>query len=95
VQGGRVCRNFPTCDIQIGNLTTKMQCLNWTTVKLKERLEAAHIAISERLRILSQDHFGSPEERNGIADALNGLAMLEREIKRNSEQSQSDGHRRT
>jgi hypothetical protein len=63
--------------------------------KLKERLQAAHIAISERLRILSQDHFGSPEERNAIADALNGLAMLEREMKRNLKQSKSDGDVRT
>jgi hypothetical protein len=39
---------------------------------------------------LSQDHFGSPEERNAIADALNGLAMLEREITRNLGQSQAD-----
>lgn len=49
--------------------------------KLPQRILAAHIAISERLRILAQDHFGTPEERAAIADALNGLAMLDREIK--------------
>jgi hypothetical protein len=68
----------------------KAAMLELDASKLKERLQAAHIAISERLRILSQDHFGSPEERNAIADPLNGLSMLEREIKRNLEQSQSD-----
>ena len=45
------------------------------------RIQAAHLAISERLQVLSQDHFGSPEERNAIADALNGLAVLERELR--------------
>lgn len=48
--------------------------------KLGERIQAAHLAISERLRVLSQDHFGSPEERNAIRDALSGLAVLEREL---------------
>jgi MoxR-like ATPase len=52
--------------------------------KLKDRLQAAQIAISERLRMLSQDHFGTPEVRNAIADAVNGLAILEREIKHNA-----------
>jgi hypothetical protein len=47
--------------------------------KLPERILCAHQAISQRLRALSQDHFGTPEERNAIADALNGLAILERE----------------
>jgi hypothetical protein len=49
--------------------------------KLPDRILSAHQAISQRLQALSEDHFGSPEERNAIADALNGLLMLEREIK--------------
>jgi hypothetical protein len=48
--------------------------------KLPERVLCARQAISQRLQALSQDHFGTPEERNAIADALNGLAILEREI---------------
>lgn len=55
--------------------------------KLRQRILAAHIAISERLRILAQDHFGTAEERAAIADAVHGLAMLERELN-------GDAHRR-
>jgi hypothetical protein len=73
----------------------KAAMLELDNSKLKERLQVARIAISERLRVLSEDHFGSPEERNAITDALNGLAILEREIKRNLEQSQSDGDGRS
>jgi hypothetical protein len=73
----------------------KAAMLELDYIKLKERLQGAHLAISERLRILSQDHFASPEERSAIADALNGLAMLKREMKRNLKQSKSDGDGRT
>lgn len=55
--------------------------------KLGLRIQAAHLAISERLRVLSQDHFGRSEERNAITNALNGLAVLERELR----QSPSSG----
>jgi hypothetical protein len=40
--------------------------------KLKERVQAAHIAISERLRILSQDpsesHIAYAQRRNGYSE---------------------------
>jgi hypothetical protein len=47
---------------------------------LEERILAARRAISNRVQVLAQDHFGSPEERQAMADALNFLAMLEREL---------------
>jgi len=64
-------------------------------IAVQRMADVIQVAISERLLMLSQHHFGSPEERNAIADALNGLAMLERELKRNLEQSQSDWDVRT
>lgn len=48
--------------------------------KLPERIAVARKAITERLNELAQDHFGPPEERQAISDALNGLASLEREL---------------
>lgn len=58
---------------------------------LRERILAAQRAISQRMQVLSQDHFGTPEERNAIADALHGLAMLERELhNKNKEQAAGD-----
>jgi hypothetical protein len=51
-----------------------------TARKRRQRVLRAHQAISQRLQALSQDHFGTREEREAIADALNGLAMLEREL---------------
>lgn len=49
--------------------------------KLNLRVQAARVAISERLRVLSQDDFGTPEERQAIKDELNGLGVLERELR--------------
>ncbi len=54
--------------------------------KLSERVALAHKAIAERLNILAQHHFGAPDERQAISDALNGLAMLEREFERQPSQ---------
>lgn len=48
---------------------------------LPQRIASARNAIAKRLEILAQDHFGTPEERQAIADALNGLGTLERELK--------------
>ena len=49
--------------------------------KLEQRILAAHSAIAERMKVLAEDHYGTPEERDAIVDALNGLAMLERETR--------------
>jgi hypothetical protein len=50
---------------------------DWT--KLQERLQAAEREIHERQRVLSLDHGGTPEERQAISDALNGITHLKTE----------------
>jgi len=50
---------------------------DWT--KMQERLQVADHEIHERQRVLSLDHGGTPEERQAIADALNGLKVLRKE----------------
>ena len=47
--------------------------------KMQARVQAAESAINERQRILSEDHGGTPEERQAIADVLNGMRVLRRE----------------
>ena len=44
---------------------------DWT--KMQERLRSAEVEIHERLRVLSLDHGGSPEERQAIDGALRGI----------------------
>jgi hypothetical protein len=48
-------------------------------LKLPERIQIAESALHERQRVLSADHGGTPEERQAIADALTGLAVLRKE----------------
>jgi len=48
--------------------------------KLSERLAEAHAAIKARVGELSQDHFGTPEERMAIEAALGGLKTLSQEV---------------
>ena len=50
---------------------------DWT--KMRERIKAAESALHERQRVLSLDHGGTPEERQAIAGALNGIKVLERD----------------
>jgi hypothetical protein len=50
---------------------------DWT--KVQERLQSAMSAIHERQRVLAMDHGGTPEERQAIADALNGMNALQTE----------------
>lgn len=52
--------------------------------KLLERIVLARKAISERMNVFVQDHFGTSEERDAITDALNGLAMLEQEFEKSA-----------
>ena len=47
---------------------------DWT--KMQERLQAAEGEIRERQHVLSLDHGGTPEERQAIAEALNGITHL-------------------
>jgi len=48
--------------------------------KLSERIAEAHAAIRARVAELSQDHFGTPEERMAIEAAVRGLKTLSREV---------------
>jgi hypothetical protein len=50
---------------------------DWT--RMQERVEVAESEIHKRQRVLSEDHGGTPEERQAIADALNGMKALRRE----------------
>ena len=47
--------------------------------KMPERLRSAELEIHERQRILSLDHGGTPEERQAMAAALNGVKALRTE----------------
>lgn len=48
--------------------------------KMQARLLIAEKNLVDRLRVLSQDHGGTVEERQAIADALNGIKSLRSEI---------------
>jgi hypothetical protein len=48
--------------------------------KLRERIRAAKSAIDNRLHELQMDHGGTPEERQAITAALDGLNCLRREL---------------
>lgn len=50
---------------------------DWT--KMQERLQSVEVAIKQRQHVLSMDHGGTPEERQAIADALNGMRSLQAE----------------
>ena len=51
---------------------------DWT--KMKERLQAAESEICKRKHVLSMDHGGTPEERQAITDALNGMKSMQAEV---------------
>jgi L-amino acid N-acyltransferase YncA len=51
---------------------------DWT--KMQERIEWAESKINDRKRVLSEDHDGTPEERQAIANALNALGTLRTEV---------------
>jgi hypothetical protein len=53
--------------------------LETDTSQLAERIAAAENAIRRRTTELVQDHYGTPEERAAIADALVGLEILRTE----------------
>jgi hypothetical protein len=58
--------------------------------KQKERLLAAEHKIIARLRVLAQDHGGTPEEREAIVAALSGINALRSELSTRSVLSSSD-----
>jgi hypothetical protein len=50
---------------------------DWT--KMQERIGAAECQLHKRQRVLSEDRGGTLEERQAIADALNGTRCLRTE----------------
>lgn len=54
--------------------------LETDTERMPARLLVAEQQMVARLRVLSQDHGGTAEERQAIADALNGIKSLRSEI---------------
>jgi hypothetical protein len=57
--------------------------------KLRERIRAAKAAIDDRLHELQMDHGGTPEERQAITAALDGLNFLRRELQMPSDETGS------
>lgn len=54
----------------------KAALLETNGTRMRERIQSAEAKIRDRQRVLSQDHGGTPEERQAIADAMNGLKAL-------------------
>ena len=48
--------------------------------KMPERIQAAESALSQRTREFELDDGGTPEERQAIADAMRGLAVLRNDV---------------
>ena len=47
---------------------------DWT--KMQERVQTAESEIHKRRLVLSQDHGGTPEERDALVNAMGGLRVL-------------------
>jgi len=58
--------------------------------KLRTRVEEAKSAIDSRLHVLQLDHGGTPDERQAITDALQGLNVLRREMEIRADKEGSD-----
>ena len=48
--------------------------------KIEEHIQVAENGIKVRLHEFSMNHGGTPEENQAIADALNGLNILRKEV---------------
>jgi hypothetical protein len=51
---------------------------DWT--KMHDRIQSAECKIHDRQRGLSEDHGGTPEERQAILNALSGMRTLRTEV---------------
>jgi hypothetical protein len=51
---------------------------DWT--KMHERIQSAERKIHDRQRVLSKDHVGRSQERQGITKALNAIRTLRTEV---------------
>ena len=58
---------------------------DWT--KMEEKIQAAESEIRERQRLFAEDHGGTAEERQAIADAINGLRVLRSEARQERKRS--------
>ena len=57
--------------------------------RLRDRILSARAAIAERMKALAQDRSCNPRERQAMTDALNGLAVLTRELASRVAQAQT------
>jgi hypothetical protein len=69
----------------------KAALLETNGTKVRERIQAAEAKIRDRQRVLSEDHGGTPEERQAIADAIHGLKALLKESAEWPDPQVSDG----
>ena len=51
---------------------------DWT--KMHDRIQSAECKIHDRQRVLSEDHGGTPQERQEIANALSSMRSLRTEV---------------
>jgi hypothetical protein len=51
---------------------------DWT--KMHDRIQSAECKIHDRQRFLSEDHGGTPQERQEIANALSSMRSLRTEV---------------
>jgi len=51
---------------------------DWT--KMHDRIQSAECKIHDRQRVLSEDHGGTPQERQAITKALNAMRTLRTEV---------------
>jgi hypothetical protein len=57
----------------------KTALLETDRTKMRKRIQTAEAKIRDRQRVLAEDHGGTPEERQAMADAINGLKVLLKE----------------
>src|SRR4029077_2033263 len=48
--------------------------------KMPERIQSAESKINDRQRVLSEDHGGTPQERQAIANALKAMCSVRTEV---------------
>jgi len=58
----------------------KAVALETDWAKMHDRIQSAECKIHDRQRELSEDHGGTPQERQAIANALNAMCTLRTEV---------------
>ena len=59
--------------------------------KMEERVRAVEIAVDQRLKVLSCDHAGTPEEQQALVNALQRVSVLRADAARWRTSSSTDG----